>query len=61
MSRYKVGDVIVCSGKRGRVVWVRENSNEIEAMDEYILQFDDNEKQFFISSELDQITLGRIA
>jgi hypothetical protein len=53
MARYKVGDTIVVHGKRGTVVWVRENPSEIEAMDEYIVEFENKQRRFFIASELE--------
>jgi hypothetical protein len=61
MSRYKPGDILSVNGKTARVVWVREDPNEIEAMDEYIVEFDDHEKLFFVSSELEGLSLRRTA
>ena len=52
MPRFKVGDTVVLEGRRARVVWLSENANEIEAMDEYIVEFDDKHRQFVISSHL---------
>jgi hypothetical protein len=52
MSRYKVGDTIVVQGKLARVVWFRENPSEIEAMDEYIVEFEDKQRRFIVSAEL---------
>lgn len=56
MSRYKVGDSIVFHGKRGTVVWLSENAAEIESMDEYIVEFENRQRQFFVSSELEEET-----
>jgi hypothetical protein len=53
MSRYKVGDAVVVQGKRARVVWFREDPSEIEAMDEYIVEFEDKHRQFVTSSTLE--------
>jgi len=50
--RFKIGETIVLEGRRGRVVWLIENANEIEAMDEYIVEFEDKQRQFIISSQL---------
>ena len=52
MPRFKVGDTVVFKGRRGRVVWFSENPNEIEAMDEYIVEFEDNERLFVVNSDL---------
>ena len=52
MSKFKVGDTVVLQGRHARVVWLSENANEIEAMDEYIVEFDNKQRQFIISSEL---------
>lgn len=52
MSRFKIGDTVVLEGRRARVVWLSENANEIEAMDEYIVEFEDKKRQFIISSQL---------
>lgn len=35
------------------MVWLSENANEIEAMDEYIVEFEDKHRQFVISSKLE--------
>jgi hypothetical protein len=56
MSRYKVGDTVLLKGSRGRVVWLSENSAEIESMDEYIVEFENRQRRFFIASELEQET-----
>lgn len=53
MARYKVGDTVVLQGRRARVVWLSENATEIEAMDEYIVEFEDKHRQFVVSGELD--------
>ncbi len=34
MPRYQTGDPVIVNGNRGRVVWLSENPNEIESMDE---------------------------
>jgi len=52
MPRFKVGDTISFQGQRVRVVWLSENANEIEAMDEYIVEFEDKKRKFIVSSEL---------
>ena len=52
MSRYKVGDTVLVQGKRATVVWFRENASEIEAMDEYIVEFEDKRRRFIVSAEL---------
>ena len=52
MSQYKVGDTVLVQGKRARVVWFRENPSEIEAMDEYIVEFEDKQRKFIVSAEL---------
>ena len=52
MARYKVGDTVQLQGRRAKVVWLSEDANEIEAMDEYILEFDDKQQRFVISSEM---------
>ena len=52
MSRYKVGDTVLVQGKRTTVVWFRENPSEIEAMDEYIVEFQDKTRTFIVSGEL---------
>ncbi len=52
MSRYRVGDTVVIHGKRATVVWFRENPSEIEAMDEYIVEFEDKQRRFIVSAEL---------
>lgn len=52
MSQYKVGDTVLVHGKRATVVWFRENPSEIDAMDEYIIEFDDKQRLFIVSGEL---------
>ena len=52
MPRFKVGDAISVQGRRATVVWLSENANEIEAMDEYIVEFDDKKRRFMVSGEL---------
>lgn len=39
-------------GKKGTVVWLRENPSEIEPMDEYILEFEDHQRRFYTAAEL---------
>ena len=53
MSRFKIGDTVFVGGRRARVIWLSENANEIEAMDEYIVEFDDKQRQFAVSGKLD--------
>jgi hypothetical protein len=53
MPRFQVGDIIVIDGRSARVVWLRENANEIEAMDEYIVEFDQKQRRFVVSSALE--------
>ena len=52
MARFRVGDTIVIEGQRARVVWLSENATEIEAMDEYIVEFEDKHRQFVTSGTL---------
>ena len=52
MLRYKVGETVIVNGRRGKVVWFREDPSEIEAMDEYMVEFDNREKRFFVAFEL---------
>jgi hypothetical protein len=52
MPRYKLGDTVVIQGKPARVVWLRENPAEIEAMDEYMVEFEDKQRRFIVSGEL---------
>jgi hypothetical protein len=61
MPRFKLNDTLVLNGRRARVVWLMENPNEIETMDEYIVEFDDKERQFFVSSELEDSYLRKSA
>ena len=53
MSKFQVGDIVTIDGRPARVVWLRENANEIEAMDEYIVEFEDKQQRFILSSTLD--------
>jgi hypothetical protein len=53
MSRFQIGDVVQVDGSPARVVWLRENANEIEAMDEYIVEFEDKRRRFILSSAVD--------
>jgi hypothetical protein len=52
MLRYKVGDTVLVQGKPAKVVWFHENANEIEAMDEYIVEFENKQRRFIVSAEL---------
>ena len=52
MPRFKIGDTVFMEGQRATIVWMSENANEIEAIDEYIVEFDDKRRQFAISSTL---------
>ncbi len=60
MAKFKVGDTVVLDGHQARVVWLSENANEIEAMDEYIVEFEDKHRQFVTSStlELEKLQTG---
>ena len=53
MSRFQVDDIVTLDGRPARVVWLHENANEIEAMDEYIVEFEDKQQRFVLSSALD--------
>jgi hypothetical protein len=53
MAKFNVGDTVVLDGHRARIVWLSENANEIEAMDEYIVEFEDKHRQFVTSSTLE--------
>jgi len=53
MPRFKVGETVSLEGRRAKIVWLSENANEIEAMDEYIVQFEDKQRQFVTSSTLE--------
>jgi hypothetical protein len=53
MSRFQVGDIVVIDGRPARIVWLRENANEIEAIDEYIVEFEDKQRRFVLSSALE--------
>lgn len=53
MARFKVGDTVAIEGRKARIVWLSENANEIEAMDEYIVEFEDKQRQFVMSSTLE--------
>jgi len=61
MPRFKLNDTLVLNGRRARVVWLMENPNEIESMDEYIVEYDNRERQFFVSSELEESYLRQSA
>ena len=52
MPRFNIGDSVFLEGRRGTIVWLSENANEIEAMDEYIVEFDDKQTQFVLASYL---------
>jgi len=53
MPRFQVGDIVTIDGRPARVVWLRENANEIEAIDEYIVEFEDKQRRFVLSSALE--------
>ena len=53
MPRFKLNDTLVLNGRRARIVWLQENPNEIQAMDEYIVEFEDKQRQFVTSSTLE--------
>jgi hypothetical protein len=53
MSRFQIGDTVVLEGQPGRIVWLREHATEIEAMDEYIVEFEDKRRQFVVSGKLE--------
>ena len=53
MLRFQVGDFVQVDGRPARVVWLRENANEIEAMDEYIVEFEDKQRRFVLSSAVE--------
>jgi hypothetical protein len=52
MAKFKIGETVVLDGHRARIVWLSENANEIEAMDEYIVEFEDKQRRFIVSAEL---------
>ena len=52
MPRFQIGDIVLVDNRPARVVWLRENANEIEAMDEYIVEFEDKQRRFVVSSVL---------
>jgi hypothetical protein len=52
MPRFRIGDTVFVEGRPGTVVWLSENANEIEAMDEYIVEFDNKRQQFVLASYL---------
>ena len=53
MARYQVGETVTVQGRHGKVVWLSENPNEIEAIDEYIIEFEDKQRRFLVASELE--------
>jgi hypothetical protein len=53
MPRFKIGDTVSVEGCQAKVIWLSENANEIEAIDEYIVEFEDHHRRFVISSELE--------
>ena len=53
MPRFKIGETVFAEGRKATVVWLRENANEIEAMDEYIVEFEDKQRQFVMSGRLE--------
>ena len=52
MPRFKIGETVSLDGRNATVVWLRENANEIEAIDEYIVEFEDKQRQFVVSGGL---------
>jgi hypothetical protein len=52
MARFRIGDTVVLQGRRAKVVWLSENPSEIEAIDEYIVEFDDKQRQFIVDADL---------
>jgi len=52
MPRFKIGDTVSIEGRQAKVVWLSENANEIEAIDEYIVEFADHHRHFVVSSEI---------
>ena len=52
MPRFRVGDTVLLDGRQATIVWLSEDANEIEAMDEYIVEFEDKQRQFAVSSAL---------
>ena len=52
MPRYKLGDTVFVDGRAAKVVWLSENPNEIEPMDEYIVEFEDKQRRFMMSHQL---------
>jgi hypothetical protein len=52
MARFKVGDPGLFEGRLAKVVWVSENANEIEPIDEYIVELEDKGRRFATSSAL---------
>ena len=52
MSKFQIGDTVILDSRRAHVVWLCENASEIEAIDEYIVEFEDKQRQFVISSAL---------
>jgi hypothetical protein len=52
MPRFRIGDTVFLDGQPAKVVWLSENANEIEPMDEYIVEFENKQRQFAISGKL---------
>jgi beta-lactamase superfamily II metal-dependent hydrolase len=52
MSKFKVGDSVTVDGQVARIVWLRENASEIDAMDEYIVEFEDKRRRFLMAGEV---------
>jgi len=50
MPKFQVGDIVTVDDRPARVVWLRENANEIESIDEYIVEFEDKQRRFVLSS-----------
>jgi hypothetical protein len=52
MAKFRIGDIVVLQGRRAKVVWYSENASEIEAMDEYIVEFENKQRQFIVAGDL---------
>jgi hypothetical protein len=52
MARFNIGDTVFVEDRRAKVVWLSENANEFEAMDEYIVESEDKRRQFVIGGTL---------
>jgi len=52
MAKFRIGDTVELQGRRAKVVWLSENPSEIEAMDEYIVEFENKQRQFIVAGDL---------